>query len=70
MLEISEGERDSHCGSFSLAPARRHSHWDSDTDLLTINDDDFTRLEDHQAYHSDDDFVPAGKKASKVCTRI
>jgi hypothetical protein len=42
----------------------------SDTDLLTINDDDFTRLEDHQAYHSDDDFVPAGKKASKVCTRI
>jgi hypothetical protein len=42
----------------------------SDADLLTITDDDFTRLENDQVYGSDDDFVPAAKKVSKVCTRI
>jgi hypothetical protein len=42
----------------------------SDTDLLTITDDDFTRLENDQVYGSGDDFTPTVKKASKVCTRI
>ncbi|KAJ7918909.1 hypothetical protein B0H13DRAFT_1869063 [Mycena leptocephala] len=37
----------------------------SDADLLTITDDDFTRLENNQVYGSDDDFVPAAKKVSK-----